>query len=28
MEARRIVQSGRIGTLYGLDMHTIADQTR
>jgi predicted dehydrogenase len=27
-EARRIVQSGRIGRVYGLDMYTIADQTR
>ncbi len=27
-EARRIVQSGAIGRMYGLEMHTIADQTR
>jgi predicted dehydrogenase len=28
VEARRIVQSGAIGRMYGLEMHTIADQTR
>jgi predicted dehydrogenase len=27
-EARRIVQSGAIGRIYGMDLHTIADQTR
>lgn len=27
-EARRLVQSGQIGTVYGLEMHLIADQTR
>lgn len=27
-EARRVVQSGAIGRLYGMEMHTIADQTR
>lgn len=27
-EARRLLQSGEIGKLYGLEMHTIADQTR
>lgn len=28
MEARRIVQSGAIGKLYGVELHLIADQTR
>jgi UDP-N-acetyl-2-amino-2-deoxyglucuronate dehydrogenase len=28
VEARRIVTSGLIGKVYGMDMHTIADQTR
>src|SRR5262249_41017625 len=28
VEARRIVQTGKIGKVYGLDMYTIADQTR
>jgi UDP-N-acetyl-2-amino-2-deoxyglucuronate dehydrogenase len=28
IEARRIVKSGQIGKVYGMDMHTIADQTR
>lgn len=27
-EARRIVQSGAIGKIYGMELHTIADQTR
>lgn len=27
-EARRLVQSGRIGKVYGMDLYTIADQTR
>ncbi|MBK9168090.1 MAG: Gfo/Idh/MocA family oxidoreductase [Bryobacterales bacterium] len=27
-EARRIVQSGQIGKVYGMELHTIADQTR
>jgi len=27
-EARRIVQSGEIGKIYGMELHTIADQTR
>lgn len=27
-EARRLIATGRIGQLYGLEMHTIADQTR
>jgi predicted dehydrogenase len=27
-EARRVVQSGSIGRVYGMEMHTIADQTR
>jgi predicted dehydrogenase len=27
-EARQLVQSGRIGKVYGMGMHTIADQTR
>lgn len=26
--ARRIIETGKIGKLYGLDMHLIADQTR
>jgi predicted dehydrogenase len=28
LEARRIVQSGGIGKVFGLEIHTIADQTR
>lgn len=28
MEARRIVHSGAIGKMYGMELHTIADQTR
>ncbi|MBK5294143.1 MAG: Gfo/Idh/MocA family oxidoreductase [Acidobacteriia bacterium] len=28
LEARRLVQSGAIGKIYGMEMHTIADQTR
>ncbi|MFN7922257.1 MAG: Gfo/Idh/MocA family oxidoreductase [Bryobacteraceae bacterium] len=28
IEARRIVQSGEIGKIYGMELHTIADQTR
>ncbi|MCS7023636.1 MAG: Gfo/Idh/MocA family oxidoreductase [Bryobacteraceae bacterium] len=27
-EARRLLQSGAIGRIYGMEMHTIADQTR
>lgn len=27
-EARRVVHSGQIGRVYGMEMHTIADQTR
>lgn len=27
-EARRVVQSGAIGRVYGMELHTIADQTR
>lgn len=27
-EARRLIQGGDIGKLYGMEMHTIADQTR
>jgi predicted dehydrogenase len=27
-EARRMVQAGEIGRLYGMELHTIADQTR
>ena len=27
-EARRLVRAGRLGRLYGLEMHLIADQTR
>jgi predicted dehydrogenase len=27
-EARRIIQSGALGKLYGMEMHLIADQTR
>lgn len=28
VEARRLLQSGKIGKVYGLEMHMIADQTR
>jgi len=28
LEARRIIQSGEIGKVFGLEIHTIADQTR
>lgn len=28
LEARRIVQEGLIGKIYGVELHTIADQTR
>ncbi len=28
LEARRIIQAGEIGKIYGMELHTIADQTR
>lgn len=28
VEARRLIRSGKLGQVYGLDMHLIADQTR
>src|SRR5260370_1397819 len=28
MKARELIQSGMLGKLYGVDMYTIADQTR
>jgi len=28
LEARRLVRSGVVGKIYGMEMHTIADQTR
>ncbi len=28
VEARRLIQGGRLGKLYGAELHTIADQTR
>ena len=28
IEAKRIIATGKIGKIYGLEMHLIADQTR
>jgi predicted dehydrogenase len=28
LEARRLIQEGKIGKIYGLEMHLVADQTR
>lgn len=28
LEAQRVIKAGKIGTIYGLEMHLVADQTR
>ncbi len=28
LEARRLIRAGKLGSIYGLDMHLVADQTR
>ena len=28
LEARKLIRSGKLGTIYGVDMHLVADQTR